>query len=301
MHGRRGARVGRSVVSVCLALALLGVLVACSMLVDMSGLTNGPSGVETGPQGGGEGGSGGSSSGGGGDPSSDGSTPSGDGGALVGSTYRDVVMADGPLAYFRLDETTYGVAKDETGRFQGVHRGNLALGVPPLVAGGGGAARFDRSGRIEVDGLDFQGNAPFTLELWLSKTATHADYDFPFYKEMGTGSQRRGYGVVVIQDYLAGERFVGGNGFDVVANGVGAGRIVHFVMTYDGATLSLWIDGELVQSRSDTRSQSPVTAPALIGGTVNDGFDGTIDELAVYDKVLPRERIQAHYAAGRRP
>lgn len=294
----RGARGGRSTLLLCLALALLGASAACSVLVDMSGLASGSADMEgAGRDGGGSGSDGGASGGGGGAFLGDASPSPGDGAAPTGSAYRDAVMADGPVAYFRLDEKTYGIAKDETGRFSGVHKGNLALGVPPLLGGSEAATRFDSAGRIEVDGLDFQGNAPFTLELWLSKTATHAQYHFPFYKEMGTGSNRRGYGVVVIDDELAGERFVGGTSMDVVARGVGAGRIVYFVMTYDGKSLALWIDGVHVDSKSDPRSQAPVTAPALIGGAAGDGFDGTIDELAVYDKVLPPERIQAHWAA----
>jgi hypothetical protein len=157
--------------------------------------------------------------------------------------------------------------------------------------------RFDGSGEIRVQGeaLDFQGVEPFTVELWLSKTAVHADYHFPLFKEQITGTNRRGYGIVIIDDYVAGERFVAGNAIDVRATGIGAGRVVYVVMTYSGTTLALYIDAVLADTKPDSRLLlSPVDDLLLIGRS---GFDGTIDEVAIYDKVLPVDRIQAHYAA----
>ena len=239
----------------------------------------------------------------------DGGVPSGDGGvspspdaheAWAGAVYRDVVMADGPLAYYRLDETTRGVAKDDTGRFDGAHSASVEVGAPPLLGGSEAAAKFGGTDNISVDGLDFQGNAPFTLELWLSKSAVQSDHRFPFFKETGNGASRRGYAIVVIDDHVAGERYVTGTGFDVRASGIGAGRVVHIVMTYDGTSLALYVDGALADTESDSRAlEAPVGAPALIGGASSDGFTGTIDEVAIYDKALPAERIQAHFAARR--
>ncbi len=284
MHGGGGARAGRSIIVGFLGIACVGASAACSLLVDVSDLADGPTGVEAGPN----------------DVDAgsdvDGSSMPGDGGA----TYREVVMADDPLAYYRLDEKTAGIAKDETGRFEGVHEGELTLGVPPLVADGEAATSFGGAGRIEVaSGLDFPGTSPFTVEMWLSQRVATADHRFPFFKEEGAGNTRHGYGIAVIDGQVLGERWGRGSVTSVSAE-VAVGRTAHVVLTYDGQTLALWIDGAFVRSKPDTRSDTPVTAPALIGGAAGDGFDGTIDELAIYDEALSPERIKAHYAAGRR-
>ena len=246
---RRDTRRVRFTIVGCLAPVLFGVTAACSLLVDTGGLADDPAGVQPG-----SGGDGGGPSG-----DSDGSPSLDAREASAGSAYRDVVMADGPLAYYRLDEKTRGVAKDETGRFDGVHSASVEVGAPPLLGGSEAAAKFGGTDNISVDGLDFQGNAPFTVELWLSKSAVQSDHRFPFFKETGTESTRRGYAIVVIDDHVAGERYVTGTGFDVSASGIGAGRVVHIVMTYDGTSLALYVDGALADTKSDSRAlEAPV-------------------------------------------
>jgi hypothetical protein len=133
-HGRSDVA-SRFAVVVCLTSVLLGASAACSMLVDTTGLAS-SSGVESGSEGDGGGvGSGGDGGGGpggddGGGSGADGSSSAGDGQAPGSSTYRDAVLADGPLAYYRLDESTDNLAKDETGRFNGLYRRSSAAVRP---------------------------------------------------------------------------------------------------------------------------------------------------------------------------
>jgi hypothetical protein len=223
------------------------------MLVDTKGLTNGSASVESGS--GEDAGGSGEDAGGSGGDAGDASTSVSEGEAPAGSTYREAVMADKPLAYYRLDEKALGdVVKDETGRFDGVHSGSIEVGAPPLLGGSEAAVSFSGAGDIWIKGgLDFQGTAPFTVELWLSKRAVYDKHHFPFFKEEGTGTSRRGYGIYVIDDTVKGERFVAGNYAGVAATGIGAGRVVHIVMTYSGKTLALYVDGALVATTSDAR------------------------------------------------
>jgi hypothetical protein len=288
-----------------LAPIVLGASTSCSLLVDMTGLSNGPLGADHRPTG--EGGLGGGDGGSGvdggsgidGASSPDGSSPRDASEASTTSTYRDVVMSDGPLAYYRLDEKSRGVAKDETGHFAGAHSANVVVGAAPLFAASEAAATFAGSDSISIDGLDFQGTQPFTVELWLSKGVADGTFRFPVYKEEGSGTSRRGYGILVINDSVAGERYVGGTGLDVRASGIGVGRVAYVVMTYSGTALALYVDGELADTNNDSRAlNATVSRDAMIGSAGSgSGFTGTIDDVAVYDKALLPERIQAHFAA----
>lgn len=76
----------------------------------------------------------------------------------------------------------------------------------------------------------------------------------------------------------------------------------HVVGTWDNTTIKLYVDGvEVATSTSTTGSLGGFsTAPLNIGrrGLGDYYFDGSIDEVAVYESTLSPARILAHYNAG---
>lgn len=74
----------------------------------------------------------------------------------------------------------------------------------------------------------------------------------------------------------------------------------HVVAVYDGTTASLYVDGTLNTSGSLTNSLNNATSPLWIGtnSTGNRGFDGSIDEVRIYNTVLTAAQIQSLYKAG---
>jgi hypothetical protein len=50
------------------------------------------------------------------------------------AAYREAVMADGPIGYWRLDEPAGTLARDETGQWDGTYVGDLAQGQPGAVS-----------------------------------------------------------------------------------------------------------------------------------------------------------------------
>ena len=75
------------------------------------------------------------------------------------------------------------------------------------------------------------------------------------------------------------------------------GQWHHVAATYDGATMSVYVDGNLDGSAPRTGSIQAGTSTVLIGarydGTNAGNFPGMIDELAIYDRALSAVEIQA--------
>jgi predicted GH43/DUF377 family glycosyl hydrolase len=74
----------------------------------------------------------------------------------------------------------------------------------------------------------------------------------------------------------------------------------HYVGTFDGSTIKLYIDGSLVASTSYSGSIKSDTGPLYIGR--DDGysryFNGSIDEVAIYSRALSADEILEHYNNG---
>lgn len=73
----------------------------------------------------------------------------------------------------------------------------------------------------------------------------------------------------------------------------------HFAATYDGAWLSIYLNGMLQNKVSWTQGIFPGAAPLVIGATDNGSlFDGLIDEPALYNRALTASDILEIYSAG---
>ncbi len=75
------------------------------------------------------------------------------------------------------------------------------------------------------------------------------------------------------------------------------------VATFDGTDKRFYVNGVLVATGAATLVPNPVR-PFRIGRGQNEAdpgdyfFVGDIDEVAVYNTVLPAERIEYHYGLG---
>jgi hypothetical protein len=73
----------------------------------------------------------------------------------------------------------------------------------------------------------------------------------------------------------------------------------HFAATYDGATLSVYLNGVLENQAGWTKGLFPGTAPLVIGANyVSSVFNGLIDEVSIYNRALLGTEVQAIYNAG---
>ena len=73
----------------------------------------------------------------------------------------------------------------------------------------------------------------------------------------------------------------------------------HVAATYDGATLSIYVDGAVAASAARSGAVATGTSPVQVGQRTNfGGWQGSLDEVAFYDHALAPARLQAHYNAG---
>ena len=208
--------------------------------------------------------------------------------SLDGST----VLADGPVAFWRLGDASSTVAADSSGHG---HAGTYSSGVATNSQGPSldGAASFDgNGGHIEVPYASSLDSTPLTIEAWVKYEGRPGDL---------------GQSVLTIGDYYL-TYWSGTILFEAnqAAYPVGAplavGKWTYVVATIDANnSLELYINGKLASGPNLGVPYSSTGQPLEIGTSTRSGqpsWKGDIDELAIYNKVLTPAQIQTHYAAA---
>lgn len=227
--------------------------------------------------------------------------------------YREAVLSDSPLGYWRFDELTGTDAKDERAKHPGFYRQAPSLGRPGIF-GDAGAIAFPEvaTSHVELPGNDFRfgGLLPFTFEAWVLPR-TFRNYQWIAGTE--TSPPRVGWSILatatgellyeVFQDPsdggLATLRSWSSNRL------LELNRFQHIVVSFDGGTIRGYIDGQLAATLATTRS-APDTGVLLLGCRKNNDNtlvncldDWALDEVAIYDHPLEDDRVLAHYQLGK--
>jgi len=238
--------------------------------------------------------------------------------ATVSGTYEALIIASKPEAWWRLDEPAGSTNLfDGMGRHDGYYT-NINGTVPPVVLGVPGAlandtntaASFSASGGIGVVPYSPALNAlAFTYEGWVKTTVLNDVSLVPFSSTFGDG----GLWWQTVPAGLWSPNSTGGY-YDILGNGntashMNSGIWTHLVMCYDGNRVisgthypwTFFIDG-LTDGFVWTGPTQNAGGPVIIGGhgvsatTLADSFfNGQVDEVAVYDRVLPSTEIQSHF------
>lgn len=234
-----------------------------------------------------------------------------DGAVCVSSTsYRDAVMSDAPIGYWRLGEDF----KDSSGHGQDLAvEGTVAEEAPgALACDSDSAVRFMRSGwltRSKTPSLEPK-NA-FSFELWMQQNGSPVVYEKPIWYGNANGPPYGSWGFERWNTQSAStfSFFLNLNGTAPHVHSSAfteQDRWYHVVGTYDGVKMRLYVDGQL---------DGELGAPEVNGGTIDYtpdsyGFtigacyggcslmSGVVDEVAIYDKALSADRIAVHYAAA---
>ncbi len=215
--------------------------------------------------------------------------------------YRAAVLADEPLGYWRLNDTGT-TAKDELGANDGTYESGCTQGVPGAVAGDPNAAvAFDGS-TCQVtlpNAFPFLANVPYSVEAWISEASAPTGFAVVVSKETrnaGSAGPIDGYALVDSGGGAYFERSVAGHAPVTMLSPVAIGQYVHLVGTYDGTMMTMYIDAVAVATRVDADAMPAYDVDVVIGDDLSGNiFKGDIDEVAIYDHVLPADRIALHY------
>ena len=162
--------------------------------------------------------------------------------------------------------------------------------------------RYGRA--LSFNGVSSLVQIPASASLSLSSGITLEAWVFPTASQSGwrTIIQREVDAYFLHASNVSGPlRPAGGgtfNGTVAYVSGAAANPVnawTHLAMTYDGATLRLYVNGVLTASQARTGAIETNTSPVRIGGNSPYGefFQGLIDEVRVYNRALSQTEIQA--------
>jgi hypothetical protein len=253
------------------------------------------------------------------------------------NTYVSAVLADGPEAYWRLNETSAPIIYDWMGRHDGQ---TWKSGTPPTTDPAGsqwgsawsqvGALADDPDTALAFNSANFAlvpyspdlNVSTYTVELWAKPTTLAAATTYyPVVSEDFYSAPTQVWPPCLPDQYRGGYRFALAGSSTTAGNwtfGVGGmttwdvqlipapqavNNWVHLVGTFDGWQESLYTNGVLVASTIGLGLPNQ-RLPLYIGGDnaaygFGNPFRGVVDEVAYYKTVLSPSRIKLHYQLGK--
>jgi hypothetical protein len=226
---------------------------------------------------------------------------------VTATTYEAAILADQPLAFFPLNETSGTTAYDIIGGFNGAYLNSPILDVAgpssflPASAGFDGATNYVLV--PDETALDFGGLV--TLEAWVQPQSTQpsgveGDIVAKGY-DAGQNSDELQFRVNDSTNFDGGfyDGTIGGTG---VVGGTVTTDWTHVALTWDGTNYNLYVNGLSVGKFPDSVGPVAFTDPWGIGnGTANGNgryYAGNISAAAIYNHALTPAEVQAHYNIG---
>ncbi len=232
------------------------------------------------------------------------------------TNYVGAVQASGPIAYWRLNDTTTAIADSTANARNGTATAGVQLNQPSLVPSepSNNAIRVGGADRVLIPGFEKIGAGGYTVEYWVKPNALPTGC---CQNLVGDGEAAGDY---YMMNYILGpsQGAVGairphfGPGNSPVslnsASALQVGNTYHIVTTWDPTKTSdnavIYINGVADQmgtiSRNVPAAGTTGANPVYIGKDNRDTTDGnnTIDEVAIYNRALSAADVAAHYAAG---
>ncbi len=214
------------------------------------------------------------------------------------TTYRDEVLADGPVTYWRLGELAGATATDQTGANSGTYTGGVTLGVPGALPGDSDrAASFDGVNDyvVAASTASLSMTRAVSIELWAKRAKAGRQV---LLGKPGTRQFKLDNYALWINTADRPQAYFGnGSAFATVSGPVLDTAWHHIVATYDGAVARIYLDGAPAASSATALTMKANTSPLNLARANNgkDDFGGSIDEVAVYPAALDAARIRAHY------
>jgi hypothetical protein len=226
------------------------------------------------------------------------------------ASYHDTVLADGPVAYYRLEELSGTTAVDSSGNGRdGTYTfstgGSPHLGLPGIETN---SIFYDAVGAdygyVDAPGTGLDGTTPFSAEFWVQPTSQPSSWTVP----LEVAQYPNGWNV-----YISGAD--AGNGaasyfyLDMrppIFNSSYPDTVQflhwhHVVVTYDGSVANLYVNGKQHGPFTATGFSPAAGSHAHLGSGQGSGWNpilAGLDEVAFYTNVLTFTQITNHYQIG---
>ena len=220
-------------------------------------------------------------------------------------SYSDLIINDGPVAYWRLGESSGTTAADEMGNHAGTYVNSPTLGVAGALVG-------DTDTAVDLDGANDYINTSLnstwindnhsllTIEGWFQYTGGAS-----YAALWGTRSTGLSGGMWMARQANGTLQFTLAGIADYPTNyTVPSNQWVHIVAVRNGTSFKLYVNGSLQDSFAVSSSLNSTNTDFVIGARATHeasttSWDGRVDEFAVYTSELTATQVQAHYEEGR--
>lgn len=225
------------------------------------------------------------------------------------TSYRAIVLASTPVAYWKLDEAAGAIAS-QVGAFSAAKQGTVTFGADGIVKPEP-AVGLATDGYFEVPyDAAWNPSGDFSLEAWIRVAKSTGDYQAILTsRNGGTGVTRTGW-TLYVNPTLKPELWQGTDTFWSIIGGPNAlvlDTSYHVVATFEGTTSgtqALYVNGAEVASAPVAAFGGNPSKPLRIGAGVTESatasffFNGTIDEIALYARTLTPAEITEHFTVG---
>jgi len=211
------------------------------------------------------------------------------------AAYSAQVLADTPVVYLHLDETSGTLAADASGNGNnGTYTGGVTLGGVGAMDGSASPAFNGSTGYVNLPGT-WGGGSTLTIECWSNLNALTGNFQAMVSSLDGTFAhfQIHNFGNTVATTDA------GVVSFTILPDSpLGAWR--YMVMVVESGNSRLYVDGALFSSSALAFTTVVPTGTIRVASGFGGGrfFNGSIDEVAIYNSALSATRIQEHLDAA---
>lgn len=212
--------------------------------------------------------------------------------------YHERILDDAPSQYWRLGEASGTTAVEEVGTDDGTYVGTVTYGEPGIVAANTAVATPGTTGN-EITLPNPAVTTTCSIEFWAIWRGG-SGVQALMRDNTGGGGWIIGY---VSTTFLAWRVAATSRTTSVLIADLQDGIFHHYVVTKNGATATLYVDGVQVDTGAAFANTAALT-PWHLGrnGTQPTEYtDATYDEVAFYPTELTAGDVLAHYQAGHPP
>ncbi len=211
-------------------------------------------------------------------------------------SYKSDILANHPIAYWPLDETSGTIANDISGNgHNGTYVGSTIFQNQPGTPNLAPSLIVNSPSYITVP--DFTIVAPVTFEFWFKKTISNSAYQFI--------SKGTGFTIISVNSNQILFRLPALNDINS-SNSFGFNFWHYVVVTYDSdGTIAFYVDGNQLLSYQDRFGNTilfPIipesisnSDPLLLGPAAHGPTQGNMMHIAIYDYILIGTHINDHY------